>query len=422
MSVCTQHAIATRRAGERGFTLIELLVVMGILTGFLLMLTQLVDSGLTMFREGESGQQMADRASKAQRVLQTELSRLRGSIGGRERAKADDRFVVQMLPVGLPSQPERDASRVQMVRGAVHLDPERELSIMHKLLLPDILREQPELDGEELTAEVERRKRGLPLRGVGNLMLLPWRQEGGDAALVEVRAGWFLPEQMFPVGPDRLADPFEVMEPGSGDLPGMLVYETTEPILQDLLHCEFLLWSQQTTSWGDDRGPLQSFPEAPPSGEPLGVWDSARGGWLIDARGGGVFPLDAGPDSEDDPSDDVHPHAILVRCVVAAPADGTPEGVLDGALSPDDSSLGLYNGAAFPGRDENGFVKLGGEWIRYARRDGDRLIGLRRGQRGTKAIEHDDQIRVHVGRTVEFVVPILHHKDDWNHGGGRAGN
>ena len=48
-----------------GFTLIELLVVMGILTGFLLMLAQLVDGGLRMFGEGELGQALADRASAA---------------------------------------------------------------------------------------------------------------------------------------------------------------------------------------------------------------------------------------------------------------------------------------------------------------------------------------------------------------------
>ena len=36
-----------------GFTLIELLVVLGILTGFLAMLVQFVDSGVRLFDEGE---------------------------------------------------------------------------------------------------------------------------------------------------------------------------------------------------------------------------------------------------------------------------------------------------------------------------------------------------------------------------------
>ena len=50
---------------QAGFTLIELVVVMGILAGFLVMLVQLVDTGLRMFGEGELGQQFADRTSRA---------------------------------------------------------------------------------------------------------------------------------------------------------------------------------------------------------------------------------------------------------------------------------------------------------------------------------------------------------------------
>ena len=57
------HVPASDRSG--GFTLIELLVVMGILSGFLLMLVQLVDAGLRMFRDGETSQVLADRAGRA---------------------------------------------------------------------------------------------------------------------------------------------------------------------------------------------------------------------------------------------------------------------------------------------------------------------------------------------------------------------
>jgi hypothetical protein len=59
-------------------------------------------------------------------------------------------------------------------------------------------------------------------------------------------------------------------------------------------------------------------------------------------------------------------------------------------------------------------VKVRGEWIGYAERDGDQLRGLRRGARSTKPLEHPAGTPVHVGRTVEFVVPIAHKKDDWN--------
>ena len=50
-------------SSQGGFTLIELIVVMGILSGFLVMLVSLVDSGLTMFRDGETSQVLHTRQS-----------------------------------------------------------------------------------------------------------------------------------------------------------------------------------------------------------------------------------------------------------------------------------------------------------------------------------------------------------------------
>jgi prepilin-type N-terminal cleavage/methylation domain-containing protein len=266
-------------ARSQGFTLIELVVVMGILSGFLVMLVSLVDSGLTMFRDGETSQVLADRGARAQQVVRDELS----------------------------------------------------------------------------------------------------RQEGDDDALLELRAGWFLPGQRIPSGPDRFVDPFDVVVPGGEELPGITVYEMTRPILSDLLHVEFGLWSQRTTSWGDARGPLHGF------------------------QSGATARLD-----------DIHPHAILCRVVVAQDRDAAPEGLLARFLGADDTTLYLYDGAGFPGARDGGYVKLGGEWIRYASLEGDRLLGCKRGQRATKILEHATGTVVNVGRTVEFVVPVLHAKDDWN--------
>jgi hypothetical protein len=134
----------------------------------------------------------------------------------------------------------------------------------------------------------------------------------------------------------------------------------------------------------------------------------------VDAASGGEFAFDLGAISEDDPTDDIHPHAVLVRVVVAQDAGATPEGLLADFLGQEDTSVRLYDGAAFPGARDGGYVKVGGEWIRYAKLDGDRLIGCKRGQRATKILEHQPGSVLHVGRTVEFVVPVLHAKDDFN--------
>lgn len=400
----TTTAIA-RRAG--GFTLLELVVVMGILSGFLIMLVQLVDTGLSLFTEGETGQALADRATRAERRIGDELSALRGSSIGRDATVAADRLLVQLLPIGLPPNPERNPTRVQLVRAAVTLSPERELALVEARLLTHVIESDPNLTQAEITNRVDELRKTEPLRGLGNLLLMPWRQIDADDALLELRAAWFLPGQKLPVG-DKLVDPFTVPVPGTAELPGAVLYAFTEPILRDLLHVEFALWSQRTRSWQTTDGR-----ESGGSGPEL-VWDSARGGWLVDAAAGGAFAFDRGPASLTDPTDDIQPHAIRVTCVVAQAPDLPAEGLLAYALSDDEATLTLYDGERWPGPQGSGWIKVGGEWMQYAERRGDRLTGLKRGQRRTKAIAHPAGGRAQFGRTIEFVIPVPHQKDDWN--------
>lgn len=394
------------RAASGGFTLLELVVVMGILSGFLIMLVQLVDTGLSLFTEGEHGQAMADRATAAQRVIGDELAALRGSSNGRDATVVTDRLLVQMLPIGLPARPERNATRVQLVRAAVSLAPDRELALVEARLLARVIEADPNLSEAEVAKKVEELRASEPLRGIGNLLLMPFRQADADDALVELRAGWFLPGQKIPVG-ENLVDPFEVVVPGSPELPGNVVYQFTQPILPDLLHCEFAFWSQRTQGWA--RGAQASGGRGPEH-----IWDSARGGWLVDEATGGEFALDRGPASLADPTDDIQPHAIRVTCVVAQPREMAAEGLLAFAIGEDETSLVLVDGERWPGPVGSGLCKIGGEWIGYAERRGDRLLGLKRGQRNTKAIEHAAGVRVHHGRQTEFVIPVPHRKDDWN--------
>ena len=203
-------------------------------------------------------QMLADRSSHAQRVITEELTQLRGSTTTRDSQRVEDRLVVQLLPVGLPILPERDATRSQVLRGSVRLLPDRELRIIDSALVGQILTDDPAMPPEQVLVELEQRRLNEPLRGVGNVMLMVARQEGPDDALIELRAGWFLPGQKFPAGPNRMVDPFEEIIPGSEDLPGSLLREITEPILQNLLHIEFSFWSQSTTSWGNRAGVLGS--------------------------------------------------------------------------------------------------------------------------------------------------------------------
>lgn len=404
------HRRASSANRNGGFTLLELVIVMGILSGFLVMLVQLVGLGLDLFAEGEIGQVLADRGNRAERVINDELSLLRGSAAGRDRRRADDRLLVQLLPIGLPPAAEPDATLVQVVRAAVSLPPARELPLVEGELAVRVQEENPDFSDGEIAQEVARLRKQEPLRGIGNLLLLPWRQEGADDAFLELRAAWFLPGQTVRVR-DVDVDPFLVELPGSPALPAVTILQNTQPILQDLLHCEFRFWSQNTRTWQlrDGASWGQSGSAAPEV-----IWDSARGGLLVDAALGGEFAFDRGLASLTDPADDIHPHAIRVYCVVAMPSDLPAEGLLAGPIGPDDEGLRLVNPDRFPGGEDGGYVKVRGEWIRYNRIEGDRLTGLRRGVRWTKATAHPAGVRVHVGREVDFAIPIPHRKDDWN--------
>jgi hypothetical protein len=393
-----------------GFTLIELLVVMGLLTGFLVMLVQLVDGGIRLFNEGETGQVLADRAGRAQRVITTELAALRGSAQSFDRGGRSPRLVVQQLPIGLPNEPDPKTTWVPVVRAGVHLPLDRELGLLDAMLMARVLASEPELPADVVEKRVAAMRAFEAPRGHGQLLLLPWRQDDAPS-LLELRAAWLLPGQLVPVGSDRFVDPFAVPVPGSAELPGLAVYRLTMPVLRDLLHFEVQLWGQDTERWA--AGPPANGQPAL-AGESLSMWDSARGGWLVDRASGGVFPLDRGSASADDPRDDVLPPALLVRCVVAGSPDTAPDGLLAGDLANTDDTLDLVNGDRFPCRDRGGYVKVGTEWIGYAERNGDRLTGLRRGERGTSAQDHGRGLRVFVGRTVEFVVPLAFGKGDWN--------
>ena len=388
---------------QGGFTLLELVVVMGILSGFLMLLVQFLDSGVQLFDEGETGQALADRAESARTSIDRELRSLRGPGLDIENGKPNDRLLAQMLPLGLPARSTPADPRGLVLRAAVHLSPMHEERIRHDaMLLKAITELGPKATPQEISARAVELEQKTPLRGLGRLLLLPWPKTE-DRALLELRVARFLPDQLVQVGDDKVVDPLEVMVPGGPEWPALVLHASTDVLVDDVLHFELKFWSQNTANWDDNGG---KGPER--------VWDSARAGWLSDTAVPPVFSLDRGPQSLENPTDDVHPHAIRVTVVVARDERQTPEGLLARSLESDGQSLMLLNGERFPGATDGGYVKVEGEWIRYAERRGDELTVVQRGQRGTRPASHDSGSRCRVGRTVEFTVPVAHAKDDWN--------
>lgn len=395
-------SVGARPARQDGFTLIELVVVMGILAGFLTMLVRFLDTGVRLFDEGEKGQNAADRSQSGQRLVEAQLRSLRGPGLQIEPGAVSARFLVQMLPLGLPARAAGEA-RLPFVRASVHLDADVEAPLRDALVRRRAANDVGADSGAAFEERMALLRGAEPLRGVGSLLLFVSPKEP-EHGLLQLRIAHLLPGQAIPIDRDRDQDPMAVVLPGSAELPAAALLAATRVLVDDVLHLELQMWSQRTRGWsGSGQG----------GGAEI-VWDSARAGWLQDEAFGPVFALDRGPDSAFDPTDDVFPHALRVLLVVADDEKQAAAGLLADELQPEDRSLRLVAGDRFPGPSDGGFVKLGGEWIRYGARDGDWLTGLQRGVRGTKARSHPAATRVRTGRPAEFTVPLAHGKDDWN--------
>lgn len=402
MSPTMSIPVAAPHRRHGGFTLLELVVVLGILVGFLVMLVQFVDQGVRLFDEGEAGQQLADRAEVARVAVERELAAITADGRRIEPGVPRDRLVVQLLPIGLPAKAGIADPKGFVLRAGVTLAPIEEERLQEaSALLKAATELGADAGGPALQARARELQAAMGLRGRGRIVIALWPQSD-DGALLELRIGRFLEDQLLLVG-DDLVDPFAVPVPGTSELPSLLLHAHTDLLVGNLLHAELKFWSQTTKGW-DQTG----------VGGPEAVWDSARGGWLGDPSFPPVFRLDRGPESLADPTDDVHPHAVRVLLVLGDDGGRPLDGLLADTLDVDAQVAVLVNGERFPGPTDGGWAKIEREWVHYAERVGDELRGLRRGQRGSRAAAHPGSAAVRVGRTVEFTVPMPHAKDDWN--------
>ncbi|MEZ5962744.1 MAG: prepilin-type N-terminal cleavage/methylation domain-containing protein [Planctomycetota bacterium] len=391
-----------------GFTLIELVVVMGLLTIFAAFLVQLMGTSVGLFQQGERGQDLADRADAAARAVEQPIQDMLGPAatdgGGRG---AGTRMLVQWVPAvdgnATSTAATIAAPRVQVLRAAVRIDERTE----ERLLRPVLFAEAKATAEGKTQADIEERLRQLvaeaPRAGRASMVLVARPAGDPEAAFFSVRRLLQLPGQRLPIDRRRDVDVMEVVEVGGQDLPWAVYDQASESIAEDVIHLEFALWSQFTRGWDQRIG----------DGGPEYSWDSARGGWFGESNDPReMFALDVGPQSLDDPTDDVFPRWVKITLVVAAPVGS--EAILAGELRAGDRNVDVIDESLLPDPKDMPFVKIGREWVRVGTLGGRSLRGLVRGQRGTKPLDHAAGTRVRVGRTVELFVRVAHGKDSWN--------
>lgn len=388
-------------AGSPGFTLIELVLVMGLLSSFLLMLVQLLGSGVDMYGKGQRGQDLADRADLAVRAVRESLGAMVGPISRpgaeNEAARPDARLIVSWEPTGFSREP--DAARSQIVRTTVALTEAEENALLRRAL-EEIVAEEFGSEGEAFEEELALRMAEAPRTGRADMLLLAW-PVGSDGVFMELRRGRFTARDGM-----QLMDDFDFGGQGDDGLAAEVVPLITESIASGLLHFECALWSPRTSAWGKD----------PDGGGPEYAWDSARGGRLLFDESGDMlreeaFGLDLGPQSERDARDDVFPRWMRVTLVVARSAAEAPEAFLDDSVGASDRTLHLNRIDRIGDLRAVRFAKVGAEWVEFGGIEGTKIDSVRRGRRGTTAREHPRGTPVRIGKVVTFDLRIAHGRD-----------
>jgi hypothetical protein len=125
------------------------------------------------------------------------------------------------------------------------------------------------------------------------------------------------------------------------------------------------------------------------------------------------FTLDLDATSLADPLDDVFPARVEIVLVVDRPPEDVVCAILAETVDADDTELVVDFPERLPYSEASRFVKIGGEWMQYSRLDGRRLLGVKRGVRGTAARDHLARERIHGGRQMVITVPLVP-RDSWN--------
>ena len=389
-----------------GFTLLELTVVFGLLAGFLVMLTQMLSSGVELFDEGETGQELADLGN----VVATSAAKSLGDLVGPERegyhkGPPDARLLVQWVPLGLSADEQQTAGTVQAVRGTVRLDEVEESALLSVALRSRAEQMEGSMEPEDIQARLDDLLARAPRTGRGEMLLLPWPSGDPDGAFLELRQAVVLPDHRIVLGGEsrrRTVGLMEVDRLDRGPLRSEHIESLTRPIATGLLHFELSFWSQYTKSF-DQKG----------DGGPEWVWDSARAGLLsddVDDRRQ-TFTLDLFEDSLENSTDDVYPRAARIVVVVA---NVGPPALLAEDLGTGESQMRLLSTDRLPDLEATRFLKVGSEWVRHAGVSDTVLTGLKRGQRGTVAVPHPQGTPVRAGKTIVLLVDLPAGRDNWN--------
>lgn len=207
--------------------------------------------------------------------------------------------------------------------------------------------------------------------------------------------------------------------PGPPPSTGVTRPALLRPFATDVIHLEFLFWTQYTRTWGTRFPPLRVAHEDERSG-PMPYWDSTRALIAppkppspVPAHQKRQFHTFLSRASLYDPRDDILPASVRVTIVLKEADAAGSHTYLAVKASARDTELTVKE----PGRlkHDGGYVYINGEWIKYDEVRKNTIIVSKngRGVRGTLAAAHDGSQPVVVGRTFTAILDVPAYREDW---------
>ncbi|PIE22714.1 MAG: hypothetical protein CSA62_11010 [Planctomycetota bacterium] len=391
-------------------TLLELMVVLGLLVMLLGGLVTILDRSLFIWQVGEEGADLEARAYSALDSISGDLDRMAplqskswrlgrvAVLQGREgQVSATGRFVLDHLPYledGKPVAIEDTEGKAQLfdwyprLRFVMQLDPIEAERRLRGQLRRQILEDEGDLGRSELERRVREKLVDHSPETLGEILLRVRPQLEGEGVYLDLYRDW---RSLGEVKAGRWVDGARMPDPG-------------EPWLRHLLYVGLRLRSQFTSDFDAAPGDEAAAESA---------WDSARAGLLGSDHPVLGFSLDLDAQSEEDPLDDVMPKAYELTVVVDGGPGRSQLAFLSSAIDAKEKHIQVDYPERLPNGERN-HIKIGPEWIRYSGIDGNRLLGVHRGVRNTKARPHAAAARIHSGREAVLRVPIAVSRSNWN--------
>jgi len=186
------------------------------------------------------------------------------------------------------------------------------------------------------------------------------------------------------------------------------ILKACRPVARGLIHFGATWRRSIATSWDTELG--VGLGELAPYVGP--DWDSTRAlikGW----------PLDHGPQSLSDPSDDIFPAFVMLEATFAAPTQfgmGRGELRLTDMVPADEMRLKVDDPDKLmqPNLGRQRWLKVDAEWMAYELGDVDwekKEVRVRRGQRGTQKMGHESGAWIYVGAPSQLQMRLPVYRD-----------